>query len=169
MNPVILEFDNRLAEHLAADRLYYRSTFWSKVDKGVAILLLLFGVLLISLIGLSWWTVACFPLALLEWFNLLSFRTLQIRFFFKRNPKFLEKYHLSFSDSGIHFKTSSLESKLAWSHYTHVLENKRILLLIYGPRMYTVIPTRVFSSAEQHEQFLSLVRKHVPGSLSTTA
>ena len=164
MSPVVLEFDNRLAEHLAAERLYYRSTFWFKVDKVVAIHLLIFGVFAVVVAGIRWWTVVWFPLAILEWFNLLSFRPLLIRFFFKRNPKFLEKYHLTFSDSGIDFKTKSLESKLAWTHYTHVLEGERVTLLIYGPQMYTVIPSRAFLDGEQHDRFRLLVRKYVLGS-----
>lgn len=100
---------------------------------------------------------------------MLSVRPLQVRFFFKRNPKFLENYHLTFSDSGIDFKTKSLESKLAWTHYTHVLENDVVILLIYGTRMYTVIPVRAFSDGVQHARFMSLVRRHVPGRLAAGA
>ena len=36
VDPVAVEFDNRLADHLAAERLYYRSTFLWKMDKVVA-------------------------------------------------------------------------------------------------------------------------------------
>jgi hypothetical protein len=165
MGPVVLEFDNRLTDHLAAERLYHRSTFWFKADKMVAILLFIFGVFAVSVAGIRWWTVVWFPLAVIEWFNLLSFRPLQIRFFFKRNPKFLEKYHLTFSDSGIDFKTRSLESKLAWTHYTHVLEDDRVILLIYGTRMYTVIPTRAFADAKQHDRSGCLSANMCPGAL----
>jgi hypothetical protein len=164
MDPVVLEFDNRLVDHLAAERLYYRSTFWWKADKVVAVLLLVFGIWLVSAAGVRWWSVVWFPLAIAEWFNLLSVRHLQVRFFFKHNPKFLERYRLTFSDAGIDFKTKSLESTLAWTHYTRVLENDFVTLLIYGARMYTVIPRRAFSDASQHARFISLVRRHVPGS-----
>jgi hypothetical protein len=132
VDPVVLEFNNRLVEHLAADRLYYRSTFWWKADKVVAVLLLVFGIFVVSVVGVRWWAVVWFPLAIVEWFNLLSVRPLQIRFFFNRNPKFLEKYHLTFSDAGIDFTTKSIESKIAWTHYTRVLENDLVILLIYG-------------------------------------
>jgi len=158
-----VEFDNRLAEHLAAERLYYRSTVWWKLDKVVASVLFVFGVVSIFVVGIRWWTLIWFPLAALEWFNLLSLRPLQVRFFFNRNPKFLERYHLTFSDSGIEFNTKSLQSTLAWTHYTRVLEDDVIILLVYGTRMYTVVPKRVFSDGTQHAQFMSLVRRHVPG------
>jgi len=161
MNPIVLEFDNRVADHLAAERLYYRSTFWWKADKVVAGLLLACGVFLVSTAGVVWWTAIFFPLAIVEWFNLLSPRPLQVRYFFNRNPKFLETYHLAFSDEGIHFKTESLDSNVAWTYYTRVLENDTVVLLIYGTRMYTVIPTRAFSDSSQRAEFMALVRRHV--------
>ena len=160
-DPVVLEFDNRLAEHLAAERLYYRSTFWWKGDKVVALVMLAMGIYATIAVGPRWWTLVWFPLAVLEWFNLLSLRPLQIRFFFSRNPKLAERYHLTFSDSGIDFRTTSLESKIAWTHYTRLLENQALILLLYGTRMYTVIPKRAFIDGEQHDRFMALARKHV--------
>jgi len=161
-NLVVIEFDNILADHLAADRLYYQSTFWWKADKVVAVLLIAAGVLFVVTAGIRWWTIVWFPVAFAEWFNMLSPRPLQIRAFFKRNPKFLETYHLSFSEAGIHFETLSLDSRIAWTHYARVLENDRVILLIYGKRMYTVIPRRAFSDGSQYAALMSLVRRHIP-------
>lgn len=160
-DPVIVEFDNRVADHLAAERLYYRSTFLWKMDKVVALLLVGWGIFLVWAVGVRWWTVVWFPVAILEWFNLLSFRPLQIRYFFDRNPKFKERYRLRFSDDGIEFRTLSVESKLAWTHYHRFLEDREVALLIYGSRMYTVIPRRAFADEAQHARFVALVRKHV--------
>ena len=161
MDPVVVEFDNRMADHLAAERLYYRSTILWKVDKVVALLLAAGGVFLVANVGFRWWTVIWFPVAVLEWFNLLSLRPFQIRLFFSRNPKFLERYHLAFSESGIEFKTASLESKLAWTHYTRVLEDRDVVLLIYGNRMYTVIPRRAFANEAEHARFMALVHERL--------
>jgi len=168
VDPVAVEFDNRLADHLAAERLYYRSTFLWKMDKVVALFLAAGGAFLVSTVGFRWWTVVWFPVAALEWFNLLSLRPLQIRLFFHRNPKFMGKYHLAFSESGIEFKTASLESKLAWTHYTRFLEDRDVALLIYGVRMYTVIPRRAFASEADHARFRSLVDEHVSGETART-
>ncbi len=162
MNPIVLEFDNELAEHLVADRLYYRSTFWWKADKVVAGLLIVVGICLVFFAGVVWWSVIFFPLAIVEWFNLLSISPLQVRYFFKHNPKFRETYHLTFSDGGIQFKTESMESKLSWSMYKRVLENDTIVLLIYGTRMYAVIPKRAFSDSSQLAEFMELVRRRIP-------
>lgn len=162
-NPVVVEFDNRLADHLAAERLYYRSTFLWKMDKVVALLLAAGGIFLVSTVGFRWWTVVWFPVAILEWFNLLSLRPLQIRLFFHRNPKFMETYHLAFSENGIEFKTASLDSKLAWTHYTRFLEDRDVSLLIYGARMYTVIPRRSFANETEHARFVALVYRRLSG------
>lgn len=161
MDPIVLEFDHRLGEHLAAERLYYRSTFWWKADRIVAVLLIAFGIFAVSAAGARWWTILPFPLAIAEWFHLLSIRPLQTRFWFHRNPKHLGTYRLSFSDSGIGFETTSIESKLAWTHYTRVLEGDLVTLLVYGTRMYTLVPRRASADDAQYARFLALVRRHV--------
>ncbi len=166
-NPLTLDFDNELADHVAADRLYYKSTFWSKCDKVVATILLLFGIACVSLVGFRWWTLIWFPLSLAEWFNWLSPRRLRVWLFFRRNPKFLETYHLIVSDNGIHFRTRSIDSSIAWTHYNRILEDESVILLIYGGWMYTVIPKRVFEDVAQLSAFRSLVGQHIPGSHAT--
>jgi hypothetical protein len=156
-----LTFDNRLGDHLAAERLYYRSTLFWKLDKVVAVLLVVFGAYLVWGVGPRWWTLIWFPLAVAEWFNVLSVRPLQVIFWFKHNPKFSETYHLTIGDSGIHFRTKSIDSRVAWDHYSRTMENERLLLLIYGTRMYTMIPTRVFKDATEINKFRALVMEHV--------
>ena len=101
---VELTFDHRLADHLAADRLYYQSTLMAKVDRVVAALLVVLGTLVTWKAGPRWWTLIWFPLAFAEWFNLLTLRPLQIMYWFKQNPKFRETYHLTFGAGGIRFR-----------------------------------------------------------------
>ncbi len=160
---VAITFDNKLGDHLAAERLYYRFTVFWKLDKVVAGLLILFGAYLMWLAGVQWWTVIWFPLAVAEWFNILSLRPLQIWLWFKHNPKFRETYHLVADPSGLHFKTESIDSKLTWSHFSRVLEDGRLLLLIYGTRMYSVIPKRAFRSEDELGRFRSLATAAVGG------
>jgi hypothetical protein len=160
-NAVSISFDNRVEDQIAADRLYYKSTIWPKIDRIVAAVLVLAGVFLISSAGLRWWTVIPFVLAALEWFNLLSPRPLIIRYWFRNNPKFKETYHLTFDDSGIQFRTNSIDARIAWDQYSKVLENDRLWLLVYGSRMYTVIPKRAFVSEDQIARFRSLVTEQI--------
>ena len=169
MDAVTLEFDNRLDEHLKAQRLYEEGSLWRKADRVVAVLLFATGVFLLARAGVRWWTVIWFPLAVAEWFDRLSVRGLQIRYFYKRNPRFLETYRLTFSDGGIHFQTASIDAQIAWSHYTRVIENDALVLLVYGGRLYTVIPKRAFRDGPQLAAFRSLVARHVTGRQSPGA
>src|SRR5262245_65494869 len=117
-NPAIsFSFDNVFADHLSAYLCYYKSTVLAKVDKVVAVILVLVGLFSTWGAGVHWWTLIFFPLAILEWFNLLSVRPLVIRRWFKHNPKFSETYHLALDPSGIHFRTKSIDSLLTWEHY----------------------------------------------------
>ena len=158
MDQITLEFDNRLSDHLAADRLDYRTTLLWKIDKVVAVGLACFGVYSVASAGLQWWTAIWFALAVSEWFNLLSPRPLQIRWMFKRNPKFKEAYRLTFTEEGIHFQTASIDSHIAWTHYTRVVEGKEVILLVYGARMYTVIPIRAHSLLANSNADLLILR-----------
>ncbi len=158
---VSISFDNVLDDHLAAERLYYKSTVLSKVDKVVAAILLLLGVFSILGAGVRWWTLLFFPFAFLEWFNLLSLRPLGIRIWFKKNPKFNETYNIELDQNGIHFRTKSIDSRLTWDHYTRVLEDERLWLLVYGTRMYSVIPKRAFKSNEEVARFRRLIDKNI--------
>ncbi len=162
---VRLSFDNTLDDHLAAERLYYRSTIFAKVDKIVAVILVLVGAFSTWAVGARWWTVLFFPVAVLEWFNLLTIRPLMIRHWFRQNPKFRETYHLAFDAKGVEFRTASIDSHVAWDHYTKVFEDDRLFLLVYGSGMYTVIPRRAFSSGEESERFRRLVEARVPSRL----
>jgi len=159
---VTLEFENQLYDHLRADRLYYSRAGLSKVDKVVAIGLALFGVGVTAFSGFRWYYPLFFLLAVLEWFNLLSPRPLQMRIGFKKNPKFRERYQLTFNQEGIHFQTSTIDSKLAWSHYSRFMEDDRLFLLIYGKQMYTVIPKSAFNDSEA----ISLLRDLISSKIS---
>jgi hypothetical protein len=158
---VSISFDNLVAEHVAADRLYYKSTFWAKADKIVAGPLVLAGILLICTAGLQWWVPIPFALAILEWFNLLSPRPLVIRYWFRKNPKFSETYHLTFGETGMHFLTNTIDARISWEQYTNVLEDARLWLLVYGHRMYSVIPKRAFKDNDEVECFKALITGHI--------
>lgn len=155
-----IDFDNELADHLRAARLFYKSTFWAKGDRVVAVILVFSGACLLA-IGRHWWAIVLFPIAIAEWFNVLTPSTVLTRVFFRRNPKFLEKYHLDFSDAGIHFNTATINSQVAWNHYRKMLEDDKVILLIYGTKMYSVIPKRAFRDSSQLEAFSDLVKRHI--------
>jgi hypothetical protein len=81
---------------------------------------------------------------------------------FRHQPKFRDEYSLMFSTEGIHFQTAHIDSHLEWSMYSRVMVDAHTYLLYWGSRTFTIIPKRVFQSAEQREAFEQLLSEHVP-------
>ena len=80
---------------------------------------------------------------------------------FRREPKFRDKYSLTFSPEGIHFQTAHIDSHLAWDLYSRALVDAHSYVLYYGSRTFTVIPKRVFQNNQQQEAFDQLLATHV--------
>lgn len=163
---LVIEFDHRIQDHLRARRLYYsKKSRFAKADKVVALFLLLFGVVLISLVGARWWTLIWFVLAPIEWFDLLSIEPLIVHYVFKRTKKFQERTRLEFHEAQIHYKTPSINSTLEWDCFSDLLEDDELFLLVYkAPRMYAVIPKRAFGSDEDRQRFRELAFHHMAAS-----
>lgn len=156
-NLISISFFNELKDHIEAQRVLYGQGFMAKLDKIVAVLLFAFGIYCVTSAGVAWWTLIWFPLAVAEWFDLLTLSRLRAKIHFRRNPKFREEYHLTFSPQNIHFKTISLDSTLQWTHYERVIENPNLFLLVYGRDLYTIVPKRYFKSEEELNTFRALV------------
>ena len=158
---ISIQFKNTIAEHIHAARVYDAHGFFGKGNKVVAALLVLAGAYLVYAAGVRWWTVIWFALAPVEWFDLLSIRPLQIFVQFRFNPKYREEYHLEFDDDGLHFKTSSIDSRMAWSFFNRVIESDKVFLLIWGKMAYSVIPKRAFRNPEEIDEFRQLISWHI--------
>jgi hypothetical protein len=81
---------------------------------------------------------------------------------FRREAKFRDEYALTFSSEGIHFHTAHIDSQLEWSLYTRALIDTHSFVLYYGSRSFTVIPKRVFESAEQQAVLERLISFKIP-------
>jgi len=99
-----------------------------------------------------WWAVPCFLFGLLEAFNLLPAAVLRALIEFRTNPKFRETYELTLEREGLHFRTPTIDSNIKWTHYSQVLETPKALILVYGRRMFTVLPKRAFSDQAQLQE-----------------
>ncbi|WP_242866010.1 YcxB family protein [Desnuesiella massiliensis] len=53
----------------------------------------------------------------------------------------------------IKWKTSNIESELKWDIYSELWESDDFYFLIQAPRMYTLIPKRVFEDQEEKQTF----------------
>jgi len=76
---------------------------------------------------------------------------------FRREAKFRDEYSLTFSAEGIHFRTVHIDSQLQWSMYDRALVDAHSFVLYYGARSFTVIPKRVFETADQQAAFERLI------------
>lgn len=158
---ISIHYQNRLQDHIYAGRVYYSRGIMAKIDKVVAGLLFAFGVWMTHTAGVQWWTVIWFVLAPLEWFDLLSLTPLRVYVAFRRNPKFAEPYDITFEESGIHFQTPSIDSRIAWSHFADVAESSRVFLLVSGKAMYSVIPKWAVGDAPRIDALRDMLKSHI--------
>ena len=89
------------------------------------------------------------------------------RRYFRSDPKFRAEYDLTFTDAGIQFKTQDINSSIAWSLYTRVIENDRFYIMIYGKNIpsLSIIPKRAFPTSKEEITFRQMLRRHVDQSL----
>lgn len=80
---------------------------------------------------------------------------------FRKEPKYREEYTLSFKDDEIIFTTGTLKSTLKWDFYTGMKESKDFIFLIYGKKLFTIIPKRIFKGMEEMNEFKELVRSKI--------
>lgn len=76
---------------------------------------------------------------------------------FKQTSKYHAEYTMIFSQNAIKWKTQNTESQLKWNIYSELWESNDFYFLIQGPRMYTLIPKRVFASQEEKQIFEEIV------------
>ncbi len=78
-----------------------------------------------------------------------------------RNPRLHDTYQLTFSDNGIRFQITSVDSSIEWSLYTGVTEVREFYLLYLTRRQFTAIPKRAFETAAEIQAFEALLVEHI--------
>jgi len=162
---VRLEFQYSEAEYLSASRLLFFSTPQVIARLIVVGLLLLLGAGLFSLLlteSFVLWASLLF-VVVIEGALFYNVLLASPRKYFRGDSKFQDRYELTFSDEGIKVKTSQIDSKLAWTLYTRVIEGSDMYVLVYGKevRIMTAVPKRVFINKEEEQHFRELVARHI--------
>jgi hypothetical protein len=111
--------------------------------------------------SLHWLAVGGVALAVVFALMLIAAFTVIPALAFRREPKFRDDYSLTFSPEGIHFRTAHIDSQLQWSMYSRALIDAHSYVLYYGSRQFTVIPKRVFQSAEQRQAFEQMLTERI--------
>lgn len=78
-----------------------------------------------------------------------------------KDGRLLRECRLVFSDSGIHYITDDIDSRIGWNLYRSARRVRGYYLLYYGQLQFTVVPARVFGDAKQVQQFEDLLRRRL--------
>jgi len=173
MQPLQFRFRYTEAEYLSASRLLTWGEKSTLVRMMSFFLLILFGGIMLTIIQdfvLPIWSVVALTLLVAAAFVYKLFFDMPKRYF-RGNENVRDEYLLSFSHEGVWVKTSQIDSKLAWSLYTRVLENSQLYVIVYGKdaRMMTPVPKRVFKGVNEELEFRKLLREHVNHQLPPTS
>ncbi|HEV2835674.1 MAG TPA: YcxB family protein [Pyrinomonadaceae bacterium] len=169
MQPIQLRFTYTEAEYLNASRLLILGETNMLVRLGAFFVMVLFGGIALTMIGefiFPIWAVVLLTLVV----AVAGGHTMLVempRKYFRGNLQARGEYQLTFSNEGVWVQTSGIDSKLAWSLYTRVLENNSMYVIVYGKdaRMMTAVPKRVFRNGNEELEFRNLVRQHVANRL----
>lgn len=159
-----LDFSYTEEEYLAASRLFFSRSPEILLRLTLFSLLIAAGTLLLSFLVDEFPLWASIALSILIVGGILYGVLIRLpRQYFRGDPKFRDRYEITFSDQGIAVKTKQIDSKLAWSLYTKVIEGATVWLLIYGRdvRTMTLVPKRAFADRIQESAFRELVARHI--------
>jgi len=159
-----MHFTFRYSEEdfVRAMRAHFALRLKPKLDIALAVALALLGAYFWQVENSIWFGVV--PIVISAIFMLmlvLAFGVLP-RQLFRREPKYRDEYDLTFSPDEIHFRTQHINSHLQWSMYSRALIDSHSFILYYGVGSFTVIPKRVFESAEQKAMFEHLIAIKIP-------
>jgi hypothetical protein len=157
-----LSFRYSELDYVRAMRAHYASVLRLKLDIAAIIVTALLGVYFLQTSDSHWYGIGLLGLSALLALMLLAAFFAIPSFIFRRETKFKDEYFLAFSSEGIHFRTQHIDSVLQWNMYSRVLSDAYSYILYYGTRSFTVIPKRVFHSADQQAAFERLLAQKVP-------
>lgn len=160
MNDLIeLRFTYTEDEFAEAWQFYAMRAILKKSDVIVSLAAMAFSLGMAYLNGANWIWESLFVVGfLLLMGNVIGYFVMP-RQRFRREPKYQDEYSLSFSEQGIHFKTTHVESKLEWAMYDKLWIVPRHYLLFYGRDLFTIIPKRVFTNSEEAQRFDEMIRR----------
>jgi len=166
---ITLSFRYTESDYARALRAHYVSHLRLRLDVVVILLTAGAGVYLLRSSGSRWLGIASLVASGALALILVAAFAVMPPLIFRREPKFRDQYSLTFSSEGIHFRTEHIDSQLQWAVYSRAMIDAHSYVLYYGTRQFTVVPKRVFDSAEQRHAFEALLERSVPNILRRRA
>jgi hypothetical protein len=163
MNSIIhFSFQYTERDYVRAMRAHYASRLKPKLDAVVAVTMALLGIYFWHSLDSPGWGIGFICLSAVLALMLITAFGVIPKLVFRREPKFRDEYSLTFSPGGIHFRTAHIDSQLQWSMYSRALVDAHSFILYHGTNSFTVIPKRVFETAEQLALFEHLISEKIP-------
>ncbi|GHV89479.1 hypothetical protein AGMMS50267_18390 [Spirochaetia bacterium] len=166
MEDIYIEYLPKLNEHLEAYSLYESKTHLKIIDKVVSILLIVFGVIILSMSLIYGFSISNIMIAILlmvigiaDFMGFIDFGKIVISIQFKNNNKLKDIQKIKFRDNGLEYETKGIKSNIKWELYTKYYEGENIFILIYGNRLYSVIPKYALNN--KLELFRNMVDKKI--------
>lgn len=162
MDDITIRYQYTLSDGVHASRLYQATTATRTIGRAMGVLFLALGCASLYFWGLAWYTVACFLIAVIAGFDLLT--PLQGWRAFRANAELnAQPWEVTFHAEGVQARTSTLDVQRSWTAYSGAVESERLFLLIYGKWLFATIPKRAFSSEEEIRALRELLeRKGIP-------
>jgi len=168
MESLSLSFSYQPGEYARALRRVQISKLRAVRDAVIAASVLALAAFLWLSNGYSW-VVGVMLVSILLFGLLLGFGVFVVPALVSRSQlKLREPYNLRFSDEGVHFRTTGIDSNLSWSLYSSWRQDSDFVYLFHGPRDVTILPRRAFSNADDEALFLRLINRRF-GSSSAAA
>jgi len=168
MESLSLSFSYQPGEYARALRRVQISKLRAVRDAVIAASVLDLAAFLWLFNGYSW-VVGVMLVSILFFGLLLGFGVFVVPALVSRSqPKLREPYNLRFSDEGVHFRTTGIDSNLSWFLYSSWRQDSDFVYLFHGPRDVTILPRRAFSNADDEALFVRLISRRF-GSRSAAA
>lgn len=162
LETIELKFQYTQSEFVRAERQYLISSkIIHKYDLALVAVFLLLSVFYMLFSSFSLFSILIFGLVIVVTTIGSYLYILMPILKFKQIAKYREEYTLVFSKEAIHFKTPSIESELKWNIYSALWDSRDFYFLIQAPRIYTIIPKRVFKDQNEKQIFEEIVQSRV--------
>lgn len=155
-----VKFQSTKQEYARACWMHFKTRFHLKLDAALIVLGVALGGWLLSE-GETFWGGLLLGIMGLFVGLLVTVRFIIPYYVYQQYILNRGEYSLDFTEEDIHFKAANIDSRLNWSMYTHALSGQEHYLLYYGKNQYTIIPRRVFESADQLNDFDHLLRQKI--------
>jgi hypothetical protein len=161
VDAVSLSFRYTESEYRDAVRRHFSRVLKPRRDLAAAIIGLCAGsAMLVTHVGPAWIAGALLAVAVILLLVVAVALLWMPGYWWRSQPRLRDDFHLVFSDTGIVFRSGTIDSKIGWNHYDRVVADERWYFLYYGAG-FTALPRRAFADDAAEHRFVALTGAHI--------